>query len=176
VTEKKCTKCKIIKPLIEFNKRAASKDGLTSWCRVCTHLQMVKYMSNERSHIQSVISCIYKPSTCKKRGLWPAMTKQQMWEELIIYIQDMKNKFPGSNGRVCYYCYRPWTNTVSFGKEKEKNLNNFSIDRLDNTKTYTKDNIIFCCAKCNDDKHSITLEMIDRIQEIREERNDSKME
>lgn len=170
VEQKQCSKCEIVKPIIEFNKRAASKDKHSVWCKSCAYLQMVKYMSDERSHILSVIASIYKPSACKRRGLWPAMTKQQMWEELIIYIQDMKEKFPGTNGRLCYYCYRPWTNSVSIGKEKEKNLNNFSIDRLDNTKTYTKENIIFCCAKCNDDKHSITLEMIDRIQEIRKER------
>ena len=176
MTEKKCTKCKNIKPVTEFRKKAASKDGLSPQCKVCAQLGMIEYMSHERSHVMSVIANIYKPSTCKKRGLWPAISKQQIWEELMIYIQEMKNKFPETNGRVCYYCYRPWTNSVSFGKEKEKNLNNFSIDRLDNTKTYTINNIVFCCAKCNDDKHSITLKMIDRIQEIRKERYGSKME
>tara|TARA_Y100000114_G_scaffold62280_1_gene57095 strand:- start:1252 stop:1881 length:630 start_codon:yes stop_codon:yes gene_type:complete len=32
---KKCTKCGIEKPLTEFHKNSASKDGLCNWCKSC---------------------------------------------------------------------------------------------------------------------------------------------
>jgi hypothetical protein len=34
--EKACTKCGATKPTTEFNKHRKSKDGLQTWCRVCT--------------------------------------------------------------------------------------------------------------------------------------------
>lgn len=30
-----CTKCQVEKPIEEFSKRSASKDGLNSWCKPC---------------------------------------------------------------------------------------------------------------------------------------------
>ena len=75
--------------------------------------------------------------------------------------------FPESNGRLCYYCFQPWTYITHRNDGKDRENTNFSIDRLDNNKTYEKGNIIFCCHKCNDAKHSITFKLIDRIQEIR---------
>lgn len=33
--EKICTKCKVLKPLEDFNKKKASKDGVQSHCRLC---------------------------------------------------------------------------------------------------------------------------------------------
>ena len=32
---KKCTKCKIIKSTIEFNKNSSAKDGFSNWCKKC---------------------------------------------------------------------------------------------------------------------------------------------
>ena len=81
----------------------------------------------------------------------------------------MKEMFPDTNGRVCYYCFQPWTYIAHRNDGKDRENTNFSIDRLDNTKTYTEENIVFCCGKCNDSKHSVTFEMVDRIQEIRKE-------
>lgn len=34
---KRCSKCKQWKPISEFHKRTASKDGLQSWCKQCKH-------------------------------------------------------------------------------------------------------------------------------------------
>ena len=32
---KKCFKCKQIKPMMEFNRKKASTDGFSSWCKSC---------------------------------------------------------------------------------------------------------------------------------------------
>ena len=53
-----------------------------------------------------------------------------------------------------------------YQKKFVRNPNNFSIDRLDNDVTYQKGNIIFCHSRCNDTKHSVTIEMCERILKL----------
>ena len=44
------------------------------------------------------------------------------------------------------------------------------MDRLDNSKTYSIDNIIFCCQECNQSKKDISIKFIKRLNEIIKER------
>jgi adenine/guanine phosphoribosyltransferase-like PRPP-binding protein len=43
---------------------------------------------------------------------------------------------------------------------------NLSIDRIDNNKTYSKDNITFCTQNFNHKKGQLTLELIKKILEV----------
>jgi hypothetical protein len=129
-----------------------------------------KFNKTEKGFIVNRIASIFKPSAMERRGLYPTCSKQDIWAELLLYVQKMKDKFPKTNGRICYYCFKPWTYIAHANNGKDRENTNFSIDRLDNSITYTKENLVFCCHKCNDAKHSITFELVDRIQEIREER------
>jgi len=167
---KKCARCNIVKSWLNFNKDKSTKDGRKRYCKKCAKEQQVIYLSNEVAHVKTVIGSIFKPSSCERRGFLPLVSKQEIWETLLIYIQDMKNKFPGSDGRICSYCEQPWTNKVSLGGIKQKNLRNFSIDRIDNSKTYTVQNIVFCCAACNDNKHSASLTLMKKTLQIAKER------
>ena len=45
---KTCTKCNQSKALTEFNKRSASRDGLTSRCKVCKKADKKKWYQNNR--------------------------------------------------------------------------------------------------------------------------------
>ena len=84
------------------------------------------------------------------------------------------------HGKNCFYCNEPWTyimNRYVSGNIKKstkgikrKNLKNFSMDRLDNSKTYSIDNIIFCCQECNQSKKDISIKFIKRLNEIIKER------
>ena len=49
-------------------------------------------------------------------------------------------------------------------------MKNFSIDRFDNAKTYSIDNIVFCCTDCNSSKNRISIKLIKRLNEIAKER------
>ena len=46
---------------------------------------------------------------------------------------------------------------------------NVSVDRLDNTKGYLVNNIIFACGGCNDTKNQVTLEMCENIIRVKNE-------
>ena len=141
---------------------------------------IIKYNSSERGFIINSIGSLFKPSIIKRRKLVPLVSKQEVWEELILYVQKMKEKFPYTDGRLCEYCKKPWTyirhkNGCVIGQGHLKKSNpvqtNFSIDRLDNNLTYTKENIVFCCGGCNNIKHQVTFDMCKKMLKMKEERN-----
>jgi len=141
---------------------------------------IIKYNSSERGFIINAIGSLFKPSKIKRRKLVPLVSKQEVWEELILYVQKMKEKFPYTDGRLCEYCKKPWTyirhkNGCIIGQGPRKKPNpvqtNFSIDRLDNNLTYTKENIVFCCGGCNNIKHQVTFDMCKKMLKMKEERN-----
>ena len=129
------------------------------------------YGNSEHGYITNCISSAFKPSSCKKRGLWPAITKAEIWNELEKHKSDMKNKYPESDGNLCIYCENPWTykRTVGTGK-RVKHQTNFSIDRIDNNKTYQVGNLGFCCSGCNDRKHHATLELMENVLRVAKEK------
>ena len=140
----------------------------------------LKYNSSERGFIINSIADMFKPSKIKRRKLVPLVSKQDVWEELVLYVQKMKEKFPYTDGRLCEYCKKPWTyirnkNGCIMGQGSRKKSNpvqtNFSIDRLDNTLTYTKENIVFCCGGCNQIKNQVTFDMCKKMLKMKEERN-----
>lgn len=69
-------------------------------------------------------------------------------------------------GIYCIYTGEPMTHKRGKGRIRS----NISLDRLDNTKGYTKDNIVFCTADFNDLKGSVTIVACQRILEVYKER------
>ena len=57
---KPCTKCGNLKLLADFGKRTASKDGLNSWCNVCTLDYANKYFKLNSVRLKAVQRNIYK--------------------------------------------------------------------------------------------------------------------
>jgi hypothetical protein len=129
-----------------------------------------KYRNSEKGFVRGCISAIFTPSKIKQRGFIPKCTKEQ----ILNYFNEYINKW----GRVCFYCFEPWTYKRKkykvghgrFIKKFTQNTRNFSIDRLDNNKTYTIDNIIFCCTNCNSSKNKVSIKLIKRLNEVIKER------
>ena len=129
-----------------------------------------KYMNSEKGFVKKCVSSMFAPSRIKERGLVPTSSK----EEVLNYFNEYINKW----GKVCFYCFEPWTYkrsryNVGGGRSFKKftqNIKNFSIDRLDNSKTYSLSNIIFCCTDCNLSKNRISIKLIKRLNEIIKER------
>ena len=52
---KKCNMCKDEKPLTEFGRQAASKDGLKNWCKPCVKVKnRERYERNREKHKEQV--------------------------------------------------------------------------------------------------------------------------
>lgn len=133
-----------------------------------------KYRNTEKGFLSSKIKDIFKPSAIKRRGYIPKCNKKEIKKSFYEHIKKY--------GRNCFYCNDPWTyiiNRYIFGSKgnksdkgrKRKNIKNFSMDRLDNSKTYSIDNIIFCCNECNMNKRSISIKLIKRLHEVIVERS-----
>ena len=117
-----------------------------------------KYINSERGYIKETINSIFiRCHRNNSRKKWvPECTKQDIYDELMLYIQD--------HGRHCEYCKEPWTYIRKMGirgkgyqKRGPTVFTNFSIDRLDSEKTYTPDNLVFCCIGCNNRKNQVRL-------------------
>ena len=181
---KNCYICKKSLPLDEFY---LSKNGSYNFCcKPCDKkrkavyrvenkekiaLQEFKYMNTERGYVLEVINGIFQRYKRKNnRKKWePECTKQDIYDELMLYIQD--------HGRNCEYCKEPWTYKRNLGIRQRgysgrgpKIETNFSVDRLDSTQTYKQDNIVFCCVGCNNRKNQVRLSDIFNIIRVYEER------
>ena len=127
-----------------------------------------KYINSERGYINETINSIFSRSRKNdNRKRWiPECTKQDIYDELMLYIQDHR--------RHCEYCKKPWTYSRPLTNEKNssgrrRNFRidtNFSIDRLDSEKTYTVDNLVFCCVGCNNRKNQVRLSDVVNILRV----------
>ena len=174
-----CTRCKIEKPLVEFHKAKSKLSGFHTHCKMCQNVSVSKsmyiYKNTEYGLLKYKISEIFTPSAIKKRGYSPNCTKNEIKKHFFEYV-----KIHGSH---CFYCREPWTYIFNKyipgngrggsdkGKSRKKSIKNLSIDRLDSSKTYSIDNIVFCCTECNLSKKDISISLIKRLHEIITERN-----
>ena len=132
--------------------------------KIKKHYELIefKYRNTERGKIMEVVNGIFlRPNKNNNRKKWiPEIDKKGVWLIVMNHICRMKEQFPGSDGRLCFFCKKPWTyirrRSNGSGKKGSVVLTNFSLDRLDCTKTYKKDNIVCCCIGCNDRKGSST--------------------
>ena len=205
-----CLRCKEVLPLYQFNKQNGyyasnckpCHTGLVNeWKRINGERHSnnyFNYITNEYNFIRERINSKFKPSNTLKEhrqvpylkkgrylpNVWvPEMTKLEMWEELMLHIQMMKDKFHGSDGRICRICYQPWTYIRSKPKPgshgvrkinggsviKKRFPKNFSIDRFDTRQTYKVGNIIFVCGDCNLAKGNSEEWLWNRCLEIKKE-------
>ena len=141
-----------------------------------------RYINKKKNFIRVKFHSIFKPSSWKtkttknstyvRKGWKPNLTKPELYAELILHVQLMKDKFPNSDGYLCRYCEQ----TLTFKRigDRTKVLTNFSIDRFDTDRTYEKGNIIFCCADCNTKKGNSPMWMWKKLLEIKGEINETK--
>ena len=81
------------------------------------------------------------------------------YEQLI----DKWNEHKLKHGQNCIYTGEP-----IFHKRNKNQIrgNQISIDRIDNNKPYTIDNIVFCSSRANWIKGQITIDMCKKVLEV----------
>ena len=99
-----------------------------------------KRMSENHSELTAII-LNYKRHA-KDRNLSWDLTRQEVAE---IIKKD------------CYYCDNPPSN-IKRTKNTIEPLRYNGIDRIDNSKGYTKDNVVPCCKQCNLAKRDLSLD------------------
>ena len=157
-----CKKCGVDKPASEFNKDKNKADGLDPWCRLC------KRASNKESYKK------YKDKyNARSREWW-----QQNREEFIKIKRQKRDEDPRQD-LVYAAKHRAKTRGMDFDITKEdiiipdvcpvlgieisrrntkQSRSSPSIDRIDSTKGYTKDNIQVISWQANTMKTNATKE------------------
>ena len=196
---KTCPRCKksfSLKNLKNFYRWTPSSSTYCRPCRTVVNLEYKsknkeriaqdnnKYINTEKGYTKETINSIFQRAKEQKsnrtRKKWiPECTQLEILAELELYVQE--------HGRICEYCKKPWTyirkmGTIGEGFKKRTDtiFTNFSIDRLDSTKTYVLtnpalnqvSNLVFCCIGCNNRKNQVTLSDIDNIKRVWGERHE----
>ena len=120
-TAKQCTTCGTIKPLNQFNRDKSRKGGLRHRCKACGAQGSNKY----RKSFKGLTTDIYAAENRHSRARGhkpPQYTKAQ----LIDWLQSQPHFTE---------LYNNWVDSDYYTDLKP------SVDRLDNTQTYTLDNI-----------------------------------
>lgn len=83
------------------------------------------------------------------------------------------NEFYDMSQLNCFYC-----NKQPMNEQKRRGyiFKYNGLDRVDNLKGYTKDNIVVCCYDCNTKKGAITKEMIYKLYNWLEGKNEEEDE
>jgi len=137
--EKQCSKCGVIKSENDFY---VSKRG--SKCKECILKVTREYKKNYRLN----------PDFKKNESLKQKERRVRLWQNTLINdtkrnkehtltVDDINEMFDSQNG-LCY-----WFNVPLISSNKPKHPQQPSLDRLDRTKGYTRDNVVLCCYSAN---------------------------
>ena len=108
---KKCTVCKIKKPISEFNKRSHSKDGLASLCRDCMHIRTARYRKLPGRVRKQASRDLYrkygltldeKEAMLKEQGYKCAVCEKQLIMKTACV--DHNHETGKIRGLLCYPC------------------------------------------------------------------------
>lgn len=128
---KQCSRCKSSKPVIEFSKARTTVDGYAGQCKQCK----TEYTRNHQRTIAGRASAIrgFQVASSKQRGHSPpAYTKSELMDWLI------------ENGIAALM--KPWKES-NYSKDLAP-----SVDRIDDSKGYSFDNIRLVTWAENRDK------------------------
>ena len=144
--EKYCNCCKQTKPIFAFGKCRSYKDGLTVYCSECTRIQRRQTRQANPEHYKVYQKEYHKhymgqtPQGYYSRLKNNAKRKNITFE---IIIAEFVSWFPQQR-LECHYC----------GQSLERGngsmaRNSLNIDRKDNNRGYSLDNIVIACRRCN---------------------------
>lgn len=162
---KKCNKCLILKPLSEFSKDCFKKNGIRNNCKKCDCIRKSKFLSTESGFLQA----IYRNMVSRKEASDNGKNRGRVYAVEFTYKQlfEKWEKHKLKYGQNCIY-----TNEPIIHKRNRKQIrgNQISIDRLDNNKPYTIDNIVFCSSRANWIKGQITIDLCKKVLEVYNEK------
>ena len=150
MSTKKCSKCGTQKDTVDFCKRKRSRDGLQSYCKVCSY-ESINAQDRKKRYSEYSMSkegkYTHLKGSAKSRGLEFSITFEEFCELLDV-------------SERCYYCEMTLAEVSSFVSDMNIDLKKkrayggsrgsfFTIDRLDSSVGYTNKNCVCACATCN---------------------------
>lgn len=160
VESKECPKCNTEKLLTAFNNNKASKDGKQRLCRICDN-ESTKHNKSKRDHKayeKAYRKARFNDIDFRLKGLLNASKARanQKQREHSITLQDLYELYPKDNKCPVFGFELQW-NTAGFRETSP------SIDRIDSSRGYTKDNIQIISWKANRLKAYATVEDLEAV-------------
>jgi hypothetical protein len=127
---KNCYKCKLNKPIFEFNNKKSRKDGLDSWCKKCRN-----------EHKRQNYKPTKKPSSTNK--------KQQMKEWVRnnkekVYVNQLKHNY-GISAEEYYKLKEKQNNKCKICNKEPQDGKRLCVDHCHNTGCVRG----LLCGNCN---------------------------
>lgn len=136
---KNCSKCKTLKPIVDFSKNGGDK--VRSQCKSC-------YNSNWKNRVMSSISSRTSIRTRPNGDVMKMQTSDKSINSK--FLEELKEKQDG----LCYWLKIPLDFTL------KDRLRKPSLDRLDNNLGYTSDNVVLTTVFANTGRRDAsTIEM-----------------
>ena len=136
MSEKRCTKCGVIKPLSGFHKHRLSKDGHAYQCKECNKTRS-RAWSKTPSGIYSVIS-----------GRVNFRNKLKKYHQLHIKKGEFIEWY-NAQEKVCVYCGINEEELQTLPDEFNNNSRRLTIDCKSGDLGYALENIVLACWRCN---------------------------
>lgn len=157
----KCNVCNEIKPENLFYKNGKKNVSRTirGECKKCSSINTSEYMNTEEGFMKKLYSSMKDRQKIIKRSF--SHIVELNLEEFLELWHEYKKKY----GMICFY-----TGVKLDFIKKAGRGTQVSVDRIDNNEGYTKNNIIFCSARANFEKHSVSIDMCRKILALYEER------
>lgn len=151
-----CSKCKIEKPIEDFDKHNSHKDGLRSECKKCHNEWKRQYRLKNKEKIR------------EKERKWETQYSQRPIGRFLKYKKGAKRRKIEWNltkeqfmifwQKPCYYC--------------GELIKTIGLDRLNNLRGYKFGNVVSCCSRCNYAKRKMSPdEFIGMCRKVIQQRN-----
>lgn len=158
-TQKKCSKCNIVKDENEFYKTQRGNR-----CKGCILTVTKEYKRKKR----------LDPEQRKKESIKQKERRYRLWQNTLIHdskhrkldneltVEFINELYEKQNG-LCY-----WFKVPLIPSDTKKHPQQPSIDRLDRNKGYTKDNVVLTCYSANIGRNETELSIwVDFLKKIK---------
>lgn len=140
---KYCRSCETTKDVSKFHADKSTNDGLQTYCGVCKIRALNMSSSKFEGFIKKLFTDLKKNAT--KRNII-----------VKIKLSDILDLYKKQNGRCAYTDVLMTTDRIPKENSRLTNPNNISVDRIDSTLPYTKQNIQLVCVVINLVKYDLS--------------------
>jgi len=144
--KKQCCRCHDWKPVDQYYKNPATTSGLYSWCRDCATKKAIKEHENHETALKRLFNAIR--DGCRLGSKWrkAIWAMSELTADMLIELWELQ-------GGKCAVTGVPMTHVRGKGYLI---MTNVSVDRIDNTRGYARDNIRLVCRAVNCMKSNMT--------------------
>ena len=139
-----CRMCGETKEYSDFHKLTRSKSGYDSLCKECDRARHVEYFNKNKDKVRE--SKIRWLRNNRPNAIYNGIRDRSRKKRFDVCTMEEFIIWYNSQEKVCVYCdIKESQIKLAWGEYRP----NLEIDRTDNNKGYTLDNIALACHTCN---------------------------